>query len=81
MRYLRQIALPGDCRLEAAEASTEQGVLTVRVPRAKPRAPQPIRIQVNKRGSLQTTIEAERGDGYSDISTTRTTRRVRPRSI
>jgi len=49
--YHRQIALPGDCRFEDANAAIEDGVLTVRVPKARPRAPEKIRIQVNRRDS------------------------------
>jgi HSP20 family protein len=49
--YQRQIALPGDCRFEQAQASVEDGVLTVRVPKDRPRAPEKIRIQVNRKDS------------------------------
>lgn len=49
--YHRQIALPGDCRFEDAHAAVEDGVLTVRVPKVRPRAPERIRIQVNRRDS------------------------------
>jgi HSP20 family protein len=49
--YQRQIALPGDCRFEDAAASVEDGVLTVRVPKSRPRTPEKIRIQINRRDS------------------------------
>jgi HSP20 family protein len=50
--YQRQIALPGDCRFQDAAASVQDGVLTVRVPKARPqRPPEKIRIQVNRRES------------------------------
>jgi HSP20 family protein len=49
--YRRQIALPGDCRFEEAAAAVEDGVLTVRVPKVRPPAPEKIRIQVNRRDS------------------------------
>src|SRR5207237_7667229 len=41
--YLRQIALADDCRFDQAEAAVEHGLLTVRVPKARPRAPEKIR--------------------------------------
>ena len=47
--YQRQIALPGECRFEDAAASVEDGVLTVRVPKSRPRPPEKIRIQVNRK--------------------------------
>jgi HSP20 family protein len=47
--YQRQIALPGGCRFEDAAASVEDGVLTVRVPKSRPRTPEKIRIQINRR--------------------------------
>jgi HSP20 family protein len=47
--YRRQIALPGDCRFEEAAAAVEDGLLTIRVPKVRPRTPEKIRIQVNRR--------------------------------
>jgi HSP20 family molecular chaperone IbpA len=47
-RHRRQIALPGDCRFEEAAAAVEDGVLTIRVPKVRPRTPEKIRIQVNR---------------------------------
>ena len=65
--YLRQIALADDCRFDQAEAAVEHGLLTVRVPKARPRAPEKIRIQVNRKES-GTTIDAEKGTGYSEAT-------------
>ena len=65
--YLRQIALADDCRFDQAEAAVEHGLLTVRVPKARPRAPEKIRIQVNRKES-STTIDAEKGTGYSEAT-------------
>ncbi len=59
VQYLRHVALPGDCRFDAAEASVELGVLTVRVPKIRPQAPERIRIRVNRRGSAATAIDAD----------------------
>ncbi|MBO0683570.1 MAG: Hsp20/alpha crystallin family protein, partial [Candidatus Dormibacteraeota bacterium] len=66
--YLRQVALPGDCRVEEAEASVEHGLLRVRVPKVRPRAPEKVRIQVNRKGpgASGPTIDAEKGTGYSE---------------
>jgi HSP20 family protein len=57
--YQRQIALPGDCLFEEAEAEVEHGILTVRIPKARPQAPERIRIQVTRKGPASQTIEAE----------------------
>jgi HSP20 family protein len=65
--YLRQITLPGNCRFDEAEAAVEHGLLTVRVPKFRPRAPAKIRIQVNRKES-GTTIDAEKGSGYSEAT-------------
>ncbi|MDQ6772805.1 MAG: Hsp20/alpha crystallin family protein [Candidatus Dormibacteraeota bacterium] len=62
---VRQVALPGDAKAERAEASLENGVLLVRVPKATQRPPEKIRIQVNRR-EPGPTIEARKGDGYTD---------------
>jgi len=84
LEYLRQIALPADCRLEAADARVDQGMLTVRVPKSRPHVPEPIRIQVNRKGPASTTIEAEPGSGYEvirgDTLKPRTRAPRRPRS-
>ncbi|MFZ0216918.1 MAG: Hsp20/alpha crystallin family protein [Candidatus Dormiibacterota bacterium] len=64
--FQRQIALPGDCRFERADASLENGVLTIRVPKVRPRAPDRIRIQVTKRSPTAHTIEAEPGS-YTEV--------------
>lgn len=66
VEYLRQVMLPGDCRFEDAEAAFENGVLTVHVPKAKPKAPDKIRIQVTKRQGSE-TIDAQPGTGYSEV--------------
>jgi HSP20 family protein len=59
--YRRQVALPGDCLFEEAQAEVELGILTVRVPKARPQTPERIRIQVTRRGPASQTIEAEPG--------------------
>jgi HSP20 family protein len=65
--YLRQIALPADCRFDQAEASVEHGLLTVRIPKVRPQAPEKIRIQVNRKTSAE-PIDAEKGSGYSEAT-------------
>lgn len=49
--YQRQVALPVDCRCDEAEAGVENGLLTVRVPKVRPQAPEKIRIRVNRKDS------------------------------
>lgn len=71
VEFMRQVALPSDCRYEEAEASAENGVLTIRIPKLRPRNRERIRIQVNRRPPGTTTIEAEPGQGYSEVRTTR----------
>jgi HSP20 family protein len=66
--YLRQLALPQDCRLDEARAESEHGVLTVRVPKRQPKAPERIRIEVNRAAAASPTpIEAAKGEGYSEV--------------
>lgn len=57
--YERQVALPGDCRFDEAEASLESGLLRVRVPRERPERTSRIRIEVTRRGPGAQTIDAE----------------------
>jgi HSP20 family protein len=64
--YQRQIALPGDCQFEEAAAEVEHGILAVRIPKARPQAPERIKIQVTRRGPASQTIEAEPGS-HGDV--------------
>lgn len=74
--WLRQLALPADCRFDAAEASAENGILTIRIPKVRPQAPEKIRIQVTRKGAPAQTIEAKPGTGYSEVKP----KRPRPKS-
>ena len=49
VEYLRRISLPPDCRFDQAEASAEHGLIIVRVPKNRPRAPEKIRIQITRK--------------------------------
>ena len=71
--YLRQLALPADCRFDAAKADTENGILTIRIPKNRPRAPEKIRIQVARRADSPTTIDAKPGS-YSEVKPKRAPR-------
>jgi HSP20 family protein len=71
--YLRQLALPGDCRFDEAKADAENGILTIRIPKNRPRAPEKIRIQVARRSDPATTIEAKPGS-YSEVKPKRPSR-------
>jgi HSP20 family protein len=49
IEYLRRIPLPGDCRFDEAEANAEHGLVRIRVPKTRPRAPEKIRIQITRK--------------------------------
>ena len=66
VEYLRQVMLPVACRFEAAEASLENGMLRVRIPKQRPEPPEKIHIKVN-RSSGPTTIDAAKGVGYREV--------------
>jgi HSP20 family protein len=51
VEYLRRISLPSDCRFEKAEANAEHGLITIRVPKVRPKAPEKIRIQITRKQS------------------------------
>ncbi|HEX6350479.1 MAG TPA: Hsp20/alpha crystallin family protein [Candidatus Dormibacteraeota bacterium] len=66
VEYVRQLALPADCRFEAAEAEAENGILTIRIPKTRPKAPEKIKIQVARRGGDARTIDAKPGT-YTEV--------------
>src|SRR2546421_701121 len=47
----------------------DHGILTIRIPKQKPKAPERINIQVNRSGA-RATIEATKGQTYSEIKQT-----------
>ena len=49
IEYLRRVSLPPDSRFDQAEASAEFGLVTIRIPKARPRAPEKIRIQITRK--------------------------------
>jgi HSP20 family protein len=67
IQWLRQLALPADLKYDQAQADAENGILTIRIPKARPRAPEKIRIQVSRKPSEPATIEAQPGEGYSEV--------------
>ena len=77
--YLRQVMLPVECRYEQAEASLENGILRIRIPKQQPRAPEKIHIQVN-RSSVPATIEATRGEGYREVKAAEPKPKPKPRA-
>lgn len=66
IEYLRQVMLPVECRFPEAEASFDQGMLRIRIPKERPQAPEKIHIQVNRKAG-PTTIEATKGVGYREV--------------
>jgi HSP20 family protein len=66
IEYLRQVMLPVECRFDAAEASLENGMLRIRIPKQRPQPPEKIHIKVN-RSAGPTTIEAAKGVGYREV--------------
>ncbi len=65
--WFRQLALPADLKYEQAEAEVSNGILTIRIPKTRPRSPEKIRIQVSRKGAEAATIDAEPGEGYSEV--------------
>ena len=49
VEYLRRLSLPPDCRFDQAQADADHGVITIRIPKARPKTPEKIRIQVNRK--------------------------------
>ncbi len=49
VEYLRRISLPPDCRFDQAEANADHGMIVVRVPKTRPKAPEKIRIQITRK--------------------------------
>lgn len=66
IEYLRQVMLPVECKFDEAEASLENGMLMIRIPKQRAQAPEKIRIQVNRTAG-PTTIEATKGVGYREV--------------
>jgi HSP20 family protein len=66
IEYLRQVMLPVECRFEEAEATLENGMLRIRIPKQRPQAPEKIHIKVN-RSAGPTTIDAAKGVGYREV--------------
>jgi HSP20 family protein len=75
--YHRQLMLPVDCRWEEARADYEHGILTIRIPKRQPKAPERIRIEVSRGGGGKTPIEAAKGEGYSEVEGTARPARAR----
>lgn len=69
VNYLRQVMLPADCRFDGAQADSENGVLTIRIPKLQPKPPEKVRIQVTRRGGqVESPIEAGPGS-YTEVET------------
>jgi HSP20 family protein len=66
VEYLRQVMLPVECRFEDAEATLENGMVKIRIPKQRPQAPEKIHIKVNRTAG-PTTIDAAMGVGYREV--------------
>lgn len=80
VEWMRQLALPPDCRVEEAAASAENGILTIRIPKTRPQRPDRIRIQVTRKGGSDQTIDAQPGSGYSEVKQVRRAVRKNPKT-
>ena len=58
-RFHRELMLPQDSHADQATATSESGVLTIRVPKARPTHPERIRIEVVRKPGAGEAIEAE----------------------
>jgi HSP20 family protein len=83
LEYHRQVALPADLKYDAASAEIEHGMLVIRVPKAKPKRPEKIRVQVSRKSTAAAApIEATKGNGYDEVPQPKTAgmQPKRPRS-
>lgn len=74
-RFHRELVLPQDSRADQATASSEAGVLTIRIPKAQPRSPERIRIEVVRKAGSGEAIEARRGEDYREVEKPRRPRK------
>ena len=80
VEFHRQLVLPADVKYDAATADLEHGLLTIRIPKAKPKQPEKIRVQVSRKNSSGSApIEATRGEGYEEVPTPKTTKKAPPK--
>ncbi len=79
-QFFRQLGLPSDVRFEDASASSENGVLTVRIPKQVPKHPERIRIEVARRPAGATPIDAKPGEDYKEVARPKRPPRSRPES-
>ena len=72
VEFHRQLVLPADVKYDAATAELEHGVLSIRIPKVKAKAPEKIRVQVSRKNNTGSApIEATRGEGYEEIPTSK----------
>lgn len=77
-QFYRQLALPPDSRFEDASASSENGVLTIRIPKRRPHPPERIRIEVARKPTAEAAIEAKPGTDYEEVKRPRRAPRKKP---
>ena len=86
--FSRTLALPGECDIQKARASFENGIVRIVVPRQKPRVAHTIKVEVASREADGSRIVMEEpgdvvdsitGEGYREVEGKQARARRRPR--
>src|SRR5438552_12608607 len=73
-RFSRTLALPGQCDIEAAQASFENGIVRIVLPRHRQRVAHTIKVEVGKGKESSRivmegpeVVDAVKGQGYREV--------------
>jgi HSP20 family molecular chaperone IbpA len=84
--FSRTLALPGECDLDAARASFENGIVRIALPRHRQRVAHTIKVEVGKgdqssRIVMETpdVVDAVKGQGYREVESKSNRRKRRPK--